>query len=1324
MSLSRSLPAFRGPLPSGRGGRAAGLCALVCLLAAGSLGAGAATPPADLSKPLSAAERIRATRAFDEPLLPIGGHPQAEDDEALWSALQAYTQAGNTEKVEPILGFLKAHPNTPWRASLLTDLGLAYRHTGYFTRALDTWEQAWTVSKGETSLEGRRVADRAVCELIELNSRIGRMDRLRELFGEIQGRTLLGSASERVNRLRDGLWLMEHEPGTSFRCGPLALMACATALGRPQAQSAFEQCLSTQQGTSLAQNEAWAKSQGLPMRAAFRSPGSEVRVPAVIHWRAGHFAALVKADGDRFLMKDPTFGEEFWISRAALDTEASGYALVPQGALPKGWRAVGTEEAQSVHGKGTIGYMPVGGPYNNPPKPPKCQGMPVYSFDLPYVALEFNDNPVGYRPPRGYPVNFELSYTQQDTYQPQTFTYSNVGPLWTFSWTAYITDDPANPGQNVTLYSTHGGQSTFTGYNATTGAFTPEFHTQDLPQKTGAAAYTLTHADGSMDVYAQPNGATTYPRLVFLTQRIDPAGNALTYTYDAQMRLVSVQDALGQVTTLSYGLPSDPLKLTKVTDPFGRSATLTYTASGQLASITDAMGLTSSFAYGPNSSTPAATANFINAMTTPYGTTTFAMGGPALGKWVVATDAMGNQERMEFGQSVPGYTPVSQFPAGFSDPYLYSRNVFYWDKRAMALAPGNYNLSTVYHFLHDPVHTNAMSCILEGVKKPLEGWTFNTYPGQTGYPISEGTGSQPSAVERLLDDGSTQANKYLYNSFGKVTQATDPSGRVTSYLYDANGLDLLEVHNITGGQDDLLAKYGNYVQHRPQTITDASGQVTTFHYNAAGQVLSITNPKNETTSLTYDANGYLQSIQGPVAGALTSFTYDSVGRIRTVTNPDSYTLTYDYDALDRRTKVTYPDASTEQTTFTALDATATKDRLNRWTLMTYNALRQLTQVQDPAGRVTTLNWCGCGSLDSLVDPKGNITNWSRDLEGRVTAKIYPDLSATTYAYDGIGRLSQRTDAMGQITNYSYYLDNNLKGVAYSNATVATPSAAYLYETRYNRLSASSGGTGTTTYTYNPVTTPPALGATRLATVTSPMPNSDIAYGYDELGRVTSRSIHGVAETRAFDSLGRLSTVTNPLGTFGYSYDGATNRLLKMTYPNGQVTNYSYLDNAGDKRLQSIQNLKSDASNISTFAYTYDATGQIQSWSRQADAQTPTVYTYTYDPVGQLLGATLTNSATSQVLSSYGYGYDDSGNRTTEQINGAVTTSSYNDLNQLTGQSFSATPSLAGPKGGATPAAHGPGKSGGLPRRLRKPVQPRAPKAPASHSASRVDEVTK
>ena len=64
------------------------------------------------------------------------------------------------------------------------------------------------------------------------------------------------------------------------------------------------------------------------LQPAFRTAATaEVLVPALVHWKAGHFAALVKEEDGRYLIQDPTFGVELWVSRRAFDEETSGYML-------------------------------------------------------------------------------------------------------------------------------------------------------------------------------------------------------------------------------------------------------------------------------------------------------------------------------------------------------------------------------------------------------------------------------------------------------------------------------------------------------------------------------------------------------------------------------------------------------------------------------------------------------------------------------------------------------------------------------------------------------------------------------------------------------------------------------------------------------------------------------------------------------------------------------------------------------------------------------------------------------------------------------------
>jgi YD repeat-containing protein len=262
-------------------------------------------------------------------------------------------------------------------------------------------------------------------------------------------------------------------------------------------------------------------------------------------------------------------------------------------------------------------------------------------------------------------------------------------------------------------------------------------------------------------------------------------------------------------------------------------------------------------------------------------------------------------------------------------------------------------------------------------------------------------------------------------------------------------------------------------------------------------------------------------------------------------------------------------------------------------------------------------------LDSFTDPLGRTTTFVRDVQKRVTTKIYPNGTQLNYAYENnTSRLKSVTDAKNQTRAYSYYNDNNLKQVTYSNAVIATPSVSLTYDTNYNRLLTMSDGIGTTTYGYNPISATPTLGAGQLASVTNPWPNSVVTYNYDALGRATNRAINGVAQTVAFDNLGRVTLVTNVLGSFTNVYVRATGMIATNLYPNGQKTVFGYYGTNNDERLQQIQNLTPGGQNLSTFGYVYDANGEITNWTEQADNNTPTVQVEEYDPVNQLLSSTI------------------------------------------------------------------------------------------------------
>ena len=253
---------------------------------------------------------------------------------------------------------------------------------------------------------------------------------------------------------------------------------------------------------------------------------------------------------------------------------------------------------------------------------------------------------------------------------------------------------------------------------------------------------------------------------------------------------------------------------------------------------------------------------------------------------------------------------------------------------------------------------------------------------------------------------------------------------------------------------------------------------------------------------------------------------------------------------------------------------------------------------------------------------------------------------TDYAYETkTSRLHAVTDPKQQVTTYTYFLDDQIKDRLYTNEQIATSDVSFTYDAAYGRLASMVDGTGTTTFAYRAIGT---LGALALASTDGPLTNDVITYAYDQLGRVTSRDLNSVAATWTFDALGRTTAEVNPLGTFTYTYDGTTPRPLTATYPNGQTSAYTYFNNAGDRRLQTLHHKYPNSSTLSKFDYTYDAAGEILTWRQQADA-TAVRWSYGYDLASQLISAVKKDDPETSVLKRYASAYDPAGNRTTEQV---------------------------------------------------------------------------
>ena len=204
--------------------------------------------------------------------------------------------------------------------------------------------------------------------------------------------------------------------------------------------------------------------------------------------------------------------------------------------------------------------------------------------------------------------------------------------------------------------------------------------------------------------------------------------------------------------------------------------------------------------------------------------------------------------------------------------------------------------------------------------------------------------------------------------------------------------------------------------------------------------------------------------------------------------------------------------------------------------------------------------------------------------------------------------------------YIYAKDDRPLGIAYSNAANPTPNVSFTYDPYFPRLASMTDGTGTKQYTYVPVG---SLGALQLQQESGPLANSAVASAYDELGRLSGRTVAGAgAETFQYDAIGRLTGRTNDLGAFTLGYLGQTDQVTTRQLASSTLaTTFSYFNNAGDRRLAGVANVGLTAGQFSTFSFTTTPEDFIGGITETAD--TAAVYppagtqTATYNALNQL-----------------------------------------------------------------------------------------------------------
>lgn len=1224
-------------------------------------------------------QALRYNAILPEPLQSATNNPDSAEAEALLQALWQHDQRPTHDDFSVLEEYLKENPGSPWEASVQMNLGLLYYKTGYFTRSIGAYQQAWTSAKMSKTPAGSKVAERAVAELALMYARLGRMAELDALLLEVRELPFSGPSRVSIDRAAEGLGKMKHKPGVSFRCGPYALQNVAHALGKEVPEAFLRENPSTKEGFSMAALSKISPAIGLQTRVVRRVKGQPVPVPSVMHLRSGHYAAVLAKSEGGYSIVDPTFGNNTRMSERAVDDECSGLFLVvqdtTQAMLVDGSQltAVSEAEAASTFGKGHSGN----GDPGTTKKICPCEGMATYSFHKMATSLSVQDAPLSIVSPLGPPLALEIAYHQRENGRASSPSYTHFGEQWVSDWMSWIDEVEAIAG-DVMVYLPGGGheEHEINAQTSTTKLYTRQPDSGSQLYRVASGSYEMRFKDGSKHIYQRAVGSSP-PRKVFLSSIRDPQGNVLTINYDTNpsypARILSVTNASGRNLHLFYDDSSDPFLVTKAADngTFAsavKKTTLTYVNDGsvsRLESITDPVGISSEFSYDE--------AGFMTSMTTPYGTSTFEnivfdpMEWPAR-RALHMTDPMGLSERLEYRVDVMLAAPAS-VPSGVNVEAVHDwddRIAFYWSKKAWRMAPGDPAAAHAYKWLQKGGIDFSVN-VLEWEKPANEDIIWYNYPGQTSGPSSRGTAPTPSAVAKVGEDenGNPQtrltSSTYHATSGNPLTQ-TNPEGVQTRYNYDTAGMNVTSAQVLEGATWRTLqsATYTNATyaaMYRPTTTTDAQGITTTYTYNAKGQPVTASSSSIVSTTQTvvvrwtYDATGTSSTIPAHVAAAssvpgflrrvevtnplspstyvtIATYTYDAQGRLSSTADAAGRIHTYQYDALDRSTLVTYPDSTTVTTSYLQdevmiLHPTEQVDREGKRTRTRYNKNGQIIMTIDAKQQASFYEWCRCGGLQKFTNPSGGVVSWKYDAQGRMYEKVGSGGDVTSYTfYPRSGNLKTVTYPNDQDSGHpTYTLSYNAKGqlIGRNYHDSATADITYTYDW-LGRMATMVAGTDTTTLTYATLNQTAAAG--QVSYIDGPWDDDAMRYTYTHFGRLGKTD--NVADSDAI-STDPTASATTIRQFHQQTYDVLGRPLVTTT--NLGTTTATYATAVGTGLLglvdKMVQTLGSSAGITTSFSY-YPGSNATHSWRIQQLKHSYTTglamkaqHDYTYDVDGTI-----------------------------------------------------------------------------------------------------------
>lgn len=724
-----------------------------------------------------------------------------------------------------------------------------------------------------------------------------------------------------------------------------------------------------------------------------------------------------------------------------------------------------------------------------------------------------------------------------------------------------------------------------------------------------------------------------------------------TNGYDLAGRLTSRKDALNRETTYAETYDSGTGHLTRTTtNPAAATTIEVFARDGSRLSVSGTATAPHTYAYGVD-------ADGLFTKDTAIGAD--AGGQPTTTEWTkTSTDFAGRAFKTTYADGATAqslYNSVGQLvrqvdPDGVTVLFAYNAR----GEQEVTAIDLNANATIDY------AGTDRVTKTTTTVATKTAGATYTVQRTTTQIweTLNADTPVTVSIAEQSTDGlhswqtvrGLTTTAVTAYDgSGGRTVTTTAPDGVQTVQVFAG---EQLASNTVTTAAAVPLggATYTYDAHHRLQSVTDARNGTTTFTYYGDDQIQSVTTPDPDTTragtgydpqttSYVYDAAGRVQTVTQPEGGVVNTsyyptgavkrtwgartypveYAYDPQGRVKTLTTWQNFAgdsgqaiTTWNYDAqrgflLNKR----YADSTGPAYTYKPSGRLLTRTWARTpviTTTYTYNAAGDLTGTDysdatpdvtvtyDRTGRPLTVadasgtrshGYHASGQLETESYTSGVLSglavNRSFDSLYRLSGLTVPSVTSATFAYDAASRLQTVTKGTNTAT-YAYAANSALvESIVFANGGTTPLTTTKSYD-KLNRLASIVNTPSVATalshaYTYN---------AANQRTRATREDNAYWSYAYDPLGQVTTGSKY-------------LANDTAALGLdFGYSYDDIGNRKTATT--NAQVSTYvpNALNQYTQRTVPGAIDVLGAASPTATVTVALD-TGTPQATTRQGES---------------------------------------------------------------------------------------------------------------------------